>query len=100
MVHTSLVGLPKLVAEKLVKQFYFVAENNIQVGMTFEQRLYKLHQSFQTQTRSHAMSMAAALAHQGVNALITVSDQGRLYRVWIDLRSADHPALLAGNELG
>ncbi|WP_088892880.1 hypothetical protein [Leptolyngbya ohadii] len=83
---SSFHPLPKLIQENLVRQFAFFAEGRIHAGMSFDSKLYVFHRAFEQRQRSHAFSLASALAHQGVTPILTFFPGDRLYKVWLDLR--------------
>lgn len=78
----------KLVLDDLVKPFRFINGNTLYTGMTFEQKLYHLYQSFQGIKRGQALDRATELTRQGVPVIVTVSPQTNFYQIWVDLRFA------------
>ncbi|HEY9657792.1 MAG TPA: hypothetical protein V6C65_04950 [Allocoleopsis sp.] len=87
----------KLVLEDLVKPFRFVSGGDLCTGMTFDRKLYQLHQSFQAQKRHQALEQATALTEQGIPVVVTVSPKTNFYQIWVDLRFAAHRVLTTSN---
>ncbi|MGG6297367.1 hypothetical protein ACQ4M4_23480 [Leptolyngbya sp. AN02str] len=53
--------------------------------MTFKQKLYKLHRRYMSGERLDAMCSATAIANQGYQTVVTVSDSDQEYVVWVDV---------------
>ncbi len=76
----------KLVLEDLIRPFRFINGNTLYTGMTFEQKLYHLYQSFQGMKRGQALDRATELTKRGVPVVVTVSPKTNFYQIWVDLR--------------
>lgn len=81
--------LPILIREQLVKPFCYYHEGQIHEGMNYRRKLYRLTKTFTDISRSSAYAFGTRLSSQGIDTVITVSDCGCCYKVWVDLSSRE-----------
>lgn len=84
--------LPVAICETLIRAFNFYHEGQLQAGMSYGPKLYRLVHTYKISSRLQAYTLGCNLSKQCIRVVITVSD--RRYKVWTEIRSQSAPSAL------
>lgn len=79
------MNAPLLITEQMIVPFKFWLDGQLQDGMRCGADLFRHYQTFNSDRREQAYSLAWALAENGVQVAITVCNAN--YRLWLGLRA-------------
>ncbi|HEY9644934.1 MAG TPA: hypothetical protein V6C88_01120 [Chroococcidiopsis sp.] len=77
--------LPTIVHEHAVRRFYFYNDGTMYEGMSYQNRLYKLVDTFSMADKSYAYQLGCKLSYAGSQTVITATPYQ--HRVWTDLQT-------------
>ena len=76
---------PLFVTEELTSMFKYWSDDQIHEGMTYDNELFRLTETYKTVDRKRMFDHAWALIIDGMKVVITASSYR--YAVWVELRS-------------